>query len=202
MIIYKITNIKTSKIYIGLTSVSLRERWTNHKSNCKNPDKYTSALYCSMRKHGVENFSIEEIDRAETLEELNIKEKTYIKALNSLVPNGYNLDNGGGSQNCHPETRAKISVTLKGRPIKNRMNGAPKGRPVSQERREQISKTLMGRSNKALYKGVMCSETGIKYESINAAAKSLKVSRVTMSGLLKSGKQGRLGLSFRFLEAE
>lgn len=202
MIIYKITNTITKKMYIGLTSVSLNERWTNHKSNCKNPAKYTSALYCSMRKHGIENFTIEQIDTASSLEELNIKEKTYIKALNTLSPNGYNLDNGGGAQNCHPDTRAKISAALKGRPIKNRMNGAPKGRPVSEERRRRISETLKGRPNKALYKPIIAVETGTEYESINAAAKILKMNRVTISQLLKTGKQGRLGLSFRFKESK
>jgi group I intron endonuclease len=200
MIIYKITNLKTNKIYVGLTSVSLRERWTNHKSNCKNPAKYTSALYCSMRKHGIENFKIEQIDTAETLGELNIKEQTYIKALNSLVPTGYNLDDGGGSQNCHPETRAKISAALKGRPIKNRMNGAPKGRPVSPERRTQISATMTGVAQPWKYKVIIAVETGVEYESINAAAKILNMNRVTISSLLKSGKQGRLGLSFKLKE--
>lgn len=39
-------------------------------------------------------------------------------------------------------------------------------------------------------------ETGKIYESVNAAAKDLKVNRVTISKLLKTGKPGRLGLSF------
>lgn len=202
MIIYKISNTVTSKLYIGLTSVSLKERWTNHKSNAKNPQKYTSALYAAIRKYGIENFQIEQIDTAVTLEELNIKEQTYIKALNTLAPNGYNLDNGGGSQNCHPETRAKISATLKGRPIKNRMNGAPKGRPVSAERRAQISKTMTGVPQHWKYKAVTCIETGITYKSINEAAKCLKLNRVTVSSLVKTGKQGRNGLSFRYATKE
>jgi len=188
MIIYKITNKVTNKIYIGLTSVSLKERWTNHKSNCKNPAKYTSALYCSMRKHGIENFNIEQIDTALSLEELNLKEKVYIKALNSLVPNGYNLDDGGGSQNCHPETRAKISATLKGRPIKNRMNGAPKGRPVSEERRKQISETLKGRPAKQNNQPIKNVETDEVFESQKEASKQLKVSRQTINKWTKAGR--------------
>jgi hypothetical protein len=61
----------------------------------------------------------------------------------------------------------------------------------------RISDTLKGRPNTALHKPVICVETGVAYESVNAAAKALKVNRVTISGLLKSGKQGRLGLSFK-----
>lgn len=188
MVIYKITNTVTGKLYIGLTSVSLRERWTNHKSNCKNPDKYTSALYCSMRKHGIDNFTIGQIDTATSLEELNIKEQTYIKALNTLAPNGYNLDDGGGSQNCHPDTRVKISKALKGRAIKNRMNGAPKGRPVSLERRKQISTTLKGRSAIQNNEPVRDIETGEIFKSQKEAALKLKVSRQTINKWTKLGR--------------
>lgn len=201
MIIYKITNNINGKMYIGLTSVSLRERWTNHKSNCRNPAKYTSALYSAMRKYGVDNFSIEQIDSAGTLESLNLLEIHYIAKFDTISPKGYNLDNGGGSQNCHPETRAKISASLKGRPIKNRMNGAPKGRPVSQERRERISATMTGQPQPWKYKAVIDSN-GAEYESVNACAKALKVNRVTISGLIKSAKQGSMGLSFKFKESK
>lgn len=197
MIIYKITNKVNGKLYIGLTSVSLRERWTNHKSNCKNAAKYTSALYCAMRKYGLENFSVDQIDTASTLEELNIKEQTYIKAFNTLAPNGYNLDDGGGVQNCHPDTRAKISATLKGRPIKNRMNGAPKGRPVSIERRKLISQTMMGKAQPWKYKAIKAVETGVIYESINTAAKALGIHRGIISNCIKTGKQHKKsGLTF------
>ncbi len=79
------------------------------------------------------------------------------------------------------------------------LNGAPKGRPVSEERRKRISETLKGRPNTALYKPIIVIETGVKYESVNAAAKALKVNRVTISQLLKTGKQGRMKLSFKYL---
>lgn len=188
MIIYKIVNKINGKMYIGLTSVSLQERWTNHRSNAKNPQKYTSALYSAMRKYDIENFTIEQIDIAKSLEELNIKEVTYIKALNTLSPNGYNLDDGGGSQNCHPETREKIRNALKGRPFKNRMNGAPKGRAVSPERRKRISETLKGRPAKQNNEPIKNIETGEIFESQKEAAFKLKVSRQTINNWTKKGK--------------
>lgn len=199
MIIYKITNLKTNKLYIGLTSVSLRERWTNHKSNACNPLKYTSALYSSIRKHGIENFTIEQVDSANSIEELNIKEQTYIKALNTLVPNGYNLDSGGGVQNCHPETRIKISNSLKGRPIRNRMNGAPKGRAVSQERRSKTSKTMTGVAQPWKYKKVLVVETGVVYGSVQDAATATGIARTQISTMLKTGAtHKKTGLTFKF----
>ena len=36
MIIYKITNLINQKIYIGLTTCTLKERWQNHKGCVKN----------------------------------------------------------------------------------------------------------------------------------------------------------------------
>ncbi len=200
MIIYKITNKLTGKMYIGQTVQVLNDRWSDHCRPCQGKHINRSAIASAIRKYGKENFALEQIDSAETLDQLNIMEQTYIKALNTLAPNGYNLELGGSSKACHPETKAKISATLKGRPIKNRMNGAPKGRPVSMERRAQISATLKGRANKALFKPIIAIETGIEYESINAAAKALNMNRVTISQLIKSGKSGRFGLSFKYKE--
>ena len=55
-IIYKITNNITKKVYIGKTTRDLDTRFYEHsinRSGCK------SAIHDSMKKYGVENFSIE-----------------------------------------------------------------------------------------------------------------------------------------------
>jgi group I intron endonuclease len=197
MIIYKITNKLNGKLYIGQTVQKLHDRWSDHARPCLGKNVNRSAIGSAIRLYGKENFTIEQIDSAETLEQLNTMEITYIKAFNTLAPNGYNLELGGESKACHDDTKAKISATLKGRPIKNRMNGAPKGRPVSAERRAQISATLTGKAQPSKYKTVECSN-GVTYESVNAAAKALNVNRVTISSLIKSGKVGRLGFIFKF----
>jgi len=200
MVIYKISNTVNGKLYIGQTTGKLGDRWADHKRYARQDGSRQTALYSAMRKHGIENFHVEQIDSATTLDELNIKEETYIKALNTVAPNGYNLELGGKNKMCHAETREKIAASLKGRPIKNRMNGAPKGRPVSEERRQRISETMTGVAQPWKYKAVIAVETGTVYESVNAAAEMLGVSRVTISGLLKSGKQSKkLGLSFRLM---
>ena len=58
MIIYKITNNINEKIYIGLTTCSLEYRWGRHLTEGRN-EKNKKHLYKSMRKYGLENFSIE-----------------------------------------------------------------------------------------------------------------------------------------------
>ncbi len=205
MIIYKIINKLSGKMYIGQTVQKLIDRWSDHSRPCSGRHKNRSAIAAAIHKYGKENFSIEQIDSADTLDELNIKEITYIKAFNTLAPNGYNLELGGDSKVCHEDTKAKISTTMKTKDKSTlfggkRQVGAPKGRPVSEGRRAQISATMTGAAQPWKHKAVIAAETGVIYESINAAAKALGVNRVTISGLVKSGKQGRLGLTFKLVE--
>ncbi len=223
MIIYKATNKINGKIYIGQTVQPLHKRWKDHCRGDKQPEGY---LHRAIVKYGAESFTIEQIDSAETLEELNIKEETYIKALNCLSPNGYNLLPGGGNREVHPETQEKIRQKLKGRPISNRwakgrshphseetkakLSAIFKGKliknrwtggnpnPPSEEHKAKMSAMWKGKPNTVLYKKVLCSN-GMEFESVNAAAKHFNLNRVTISGLLKSGKIGRCGFSFKFL---
>lgn len=199
MIIYKITNKLSGKIYVGQTVQKLTDRWSDHSRPHNGRHKNRSAIAQAILKYGRENFTVEQIDTAGTLEALNVLEIYYIQKFNSLSPNGYNLELGGDSKLCHEETKAKISQTLKGRPIKNRMNGAPKGRPVSEERKARISQTMTGTAQPWKYKAVVTPETGVEYASVNHAAAALGLGRTTISQLLKSGKtHKKTGLSFRF----
>jgi len=44
-----------------------------------------------IEKYGLENFEFEILDTASSKEELDTKQKEYIKKFNSLEPNGYNV---------------------------------------------------------------------------------------------------------------
>lgn len=94
--IYKITNTVNSKIYIGKTTHSIDHRFKEHcKSSLRNRS-YTSYLYNAMNEYGIENFKVEEIDTAENLEELDDKERFWIRELSSQNPEiGYNIQEGG-----------------------------------------------------------------------------------------------------------
>ena len=91
MIIYKITNKINGKIYIGQTSLSIKDRWSRHCNN----DSHCTYLKNAIKKYNKENFIIEEIYIAKNRDELNKLEKSIIKEYNSLYPNGYNLTTGG-----------------------------------------------------------------------------------------------------------
>lgn len=91
--IYKITNLVTNKIYIGQTNGSIKHRFATHKWNAKNGIK--NYLYNSMRKYGIENFIIEEIEQCDN-NILNDREKYWINFFDSCNK-GYNLSIGGAN---------------------------------------------------------------------------------------------------------
>ena len=111
MIIYKITNKINGKVYIGQTTKTLEWRWKHH-CNVKSCCTY---LRKALDKYGVENFTIEQIDSAVTQDELNEKERYWIKHYNSLAPNGYNLTSGGEHPTVTDVTREKLSTIRKGK---------------------------------------------------------------------------------------
>ena len=96
MVIYKITNILNNKSYIGQTIQSNpKMRWYDHqaKSRCG----LNQPLFNAIRKYGVDSFTWEVIDRANSLEELNKLEEQYVKQYNS-IDEGYNIRKAGGNK--------------------------------------------------------------------------------------------------------
>ena len=90
--IYKITNTKTGKMYVGQTTTSIEQRWIEHLSKAQNP-KENYLLYQVMRRSGTGNFIIEQIEECDD-DKLNEREKYWIKKLGTFG-NGYNMTSGG-----------------------------------------------------------------------------------------------------------
>lgn len=127
-VIYLITNTLNGKMCVGQTRQKLSRRITGHKSSRK---KY--GIDAAIKKYGWENFTVEVLETC-PVEMLNEREIFWIAKLNSKVPNGYNLTDGGdGGSNPSEETRAKMSAAKKGRPAYN------KGQKMSEEQKAKIS---------------------------------------------------------------
>lgn len=91
--IYKITNLINNKIYIG-QAIDIQHRWWGHLNCAKK--QVNTFLYKAIRKYGENNFIVEQIDSANTKEELDSKEIYWIRELGSNHPEiGYNLTAGG-----------------------------------------------------------------------------------------------------------
>lgn len=88
MWIYKITNIQNNKVYIGQTIRPIEKRFQRHLNDALN-NILDTHFARAIRKYGKENFIIEEIDTAQTQNELNQKEQYWIRYYNS-VEGGYN----------------------------------------------------------------------------------------------------------------
>lgn len=92
-VIYKAVNKKTGDTYIGATTKNIKDRIADHlDKSSRNEEVY---FHIAISTYGVEAFEWEQIDTANNLNELAIKEKEYIIKYNSLHK-GYNSDSGGG----------------------------------------------------------------------------------------------------------
>ena len=140
--IYKIENKKDNKIYIGQTTRDIEIRWKEHfkkGSNCR----YLSS---AVKKYGIDNFEFKLI--CISLDEnLNDIEIEYIKKYNCLVPNGYNLRNGGNNGKHNEETKNKISESLKNKI--DIIHPKPQlGKQHNEETKNKISNSLKGKKLK------------------------------------------------------
>ena len=164
MFIYKITNIKNGKAYIGLTTKDVCSRWKAHISNAfvKNIQYY---LYKAMRKNGLDSFKVETVYEAVDERELKAVEKGLIAQYGTMTcAGGYNQSSGGESRTGiklsaeHIEKmriRVKQQIVEKGHPMLGRkhsmgsrmqMSASAKSKPpVSAETRRKLSVAHTGR---------------------------------------------------------
>jgi group I intron endonuclease len=107
--IYKITNLVNGKSYIGQTIRSLEVRLKKHYYYSSKSKNNRMIITRAIKKHGKENFTIEEVDVAYSQKELNLLEGVYISWFNTLTPNGYNLTNIiNGKGTLSEETKEKL----------------------------------------------------------------------------------------------
>jgi group I intron endonuclease len=116
--IYRITNTINKKVYIGQTiQETVEKRWELHRRLAKK-DKGCTALKEAFKKYGIDKFKFEVLIICFN-EDCIAYEKEYIKKYNALVPNGYNISEGGnggalfkGKQHTE-ETKNKLRETSK-----------------------------------------------------------------------------------------
>ena len=87
-IIYVITNRINGKNYVGQTTRTLEERFSEHA-------KADTLLGKAIQMDGAENFSREVLEMCRTQEQLDEREKFWIAKLDCKFPNGYNTQSGG-----------------------------------------------------------------------------------------------------------
>lgn len=197
MNIYKITNKINGLQYVGQTIKSVATRWKQHQS----PDSTCRFLKHAIRKYGASNFEVELLEKCSSIEEMNEKEQFYIDSLNTMVPNGYNLNSGGKNRLASHETKNKMSKSQKG--IK---------KPKTVEHRIKISRALKGskhseevktRRAKAAFKPIFVPELNTTFESIKETIKAVKApGPMAIHRVLRGERPNWRGLTFQYATKE
>lgn len=99
-IIYKIYNSVNDKVYIGKTIRPIKDRFNRHIKDAMKTPNTEIHLQRAIRDYGPDKFYVIQIDTAESEQELNDKEKFWIKQLNS-IQDGYNVAEGGEGGNTY-----------------------------------------------------------------------------------------------------
>lgn len=102
-LIYKFTS-PSNKSYIGKTVQSFSKRMRGHKkknSNC-------TALKNAINKYGWDQMKREIVEENIPEDQLNDREKYWIKTYNTMTPHGYNLTDGGDGGLLSDITRDRI----------------------------------------------------------------------------------------------
>lgn len=145
MYIYKITNKISGKMYIGqTTNIDPEKRIKAHFKKTNSKDLVRDAA----KKYGKEALSWEIIYYAFDQNELNQAEKYFIQEYKTLVPNGYNIQQGGNSTGRWTE-ESKIQNGLRVKEYYSKNQHPFKGNKFSKSHCESLSKVRKGFDSEA-----------------------------------------------------
>lgn len=120
--IYSVVHKESGKRYIGQTINNPTARWRNHRKNAgrlakrevKTSGIYSrTELYAAMVKDGNTSFKIETLYEGVPHNMLDSMEIWCIATYNTLYPNGYNVQEGGGHFRHSDETKKRMSKIAK-----------------------------------------------------------------------------------------
>lgn len=148
--VYLIENLVNGKLYPGKTQ-NVQKRWSKHKviangGKNKYPTHY-HYLHASMAKHGIENFIITTLSSHELEAEALTEEIRLIAQYKAKGYRLYNLTDGGegiSGYTFSAESKQKMSVAKKGKPISNEARLSRLGKITSEETKQKISLAQRG----------------------------------------------------------
>jgi len=196
MIIYKATNKKNGKVYIGQTTQTLKRRKNRHLNDSERNCGFY--FHRALKKYGSSNFEWEIIDSTNSIEELNKLEVLYIK---TFYPNVYNMDSGGLGSTGYKHTQEFIDSISGENAIMKRPGVANKRRgenhPIHKNSKmlEQCIKNLRNHREKAIENRartwIIINPKGKKFK-IRNMAKFCRIHSLNKSAmtLVSQGKRG------------
>ncbi len=141
--IYCYTSRTSGKSYVGQTWNLGRRYGLSGQRACR-------LFSRAIKKHGWNDFDLVILDEGiVSQEELDDDEIFWIDYLQTLVPNGYNLTEGGRGGRHSWETRQRMSEAHNGHKVsketRRKIGEAHKGLKHSKEAKRKMSETCMGR---------------------------------------------------------
>ena len=155
--IYLRTNKINGKKYVGQVTTK-RFKARQNKWNNLNLPYAGNVINNAREKYGIESFGFEILKECED-NELNQWEIYYIKELNTKVPYGYNMTDGGGGKSgftISNETKKKLSEAHRGKKLshetKKKLSETHKGKTTwmkgkhhSEETKKKLSEAIKGK---------------------------------------------------------
>lgn len=183
MIIYEAVNKKNGKRYIGQTIHTIEDRKRQHNNSIRYDNSGCHYFKRALTKYGIDSFDWKVIDKANTTEELDLKESFWIEFFKTTEPvNGYNLKGGGDAPYLNEATRKKIGDAQRG--SKNHMYG---------------KRGSLNPSSKA----VICLNDGNIFGSVSELIRFYKSNGLSLSkvcSVCRGERKTHHGMIFRYLD--
>lgn len=228
-VIYMIMHDKSGRAYIGQTTQLIPDR-VRYSIRCafdKHNGLFNTRLSCAFREYGIEEFTVWELSRHYSREELDRAEIETIKKYSTNHFAGFNSESGGKKNfTYNKETLERMRNSRVGE-----RNGRY-GKPVSEETRRKIGQAnrgyrsawkgkkhtedelkRIGESNREYYrlhperaeaisarmkKKVICCNTGVIFNSLKDAAKSIGTSNGAISRVCRGKRKAIKGFHFEY----
>ena len=215
--VYQHKNKINEKVYIGITSQKLEQRWGSQGCNYKSSPHFYSAI----QKYGWDNFEHNILFTDLTKEQACLKEQELIKEYNSMNREfGYNSTSGGDIFTMNEETKQKISQAMignqngLGHPCseekKEKISNAQKGRKFTEEHKQKLSEAAKNRhvpcseekkqilKEKSHKKSVYCEELDKIFESVQECSRQLGIPATSISKLCNGRGKTLKGYHLRY----
>ena len=127
----------SGKMYVGITS-DIKRRWESKGDRYKG----SKCFYNAIKRYGWDNIEHHIMHKNLTLKEASALEKLYIRLWGTLVPNGYNIAEGGSNGNNFV---GKTEDEMK--KIKKKMSEGHRGKTLSEEHKRKLSESHKGDKN-------------------------------------------------------
>lgn len=137
MRVYLIRNTVNGKLYVGQTVMTVERRFKAHVNAYNYPKRrYIPLISRALHKYSPENFTYEILEECSSQDHLNEAEIRWIAFYDSIAPNGYNVESGGGQAPVAESTKAKLRGRKRSEATKEKLRNVKRSEATRAKLRE------------------------------------------------------------------